>query len=870
MKKLTAVLIVLLALAIMICSMPMAGAVSSSASYTYENSFLVTFEAKNFYTAYTADQLAGLMDVETCYILEREDLRYQLIVMNGDVPVEQDIERVKAIDGVVYAGRNKYAWDYAEHESSITLSQNYMEIPVGGTAALDIAETNLLYWMRDYRAQCVRIQVYHEICSYEKFNTMMWDLKTQNNFEDLKWYALYEDDSQMEYGETFLTVNLSEGLENRDVESPISQYVVDFDSRNELEVLQLVEKLAENPNVFSARIVYEIGMRGMPPVENWNVEDETVVTLTIQNNSSGFIGAPHTAILQGNQVGRTVVQVEYGHGNELCYATCIVNVVEGKTTFGEATYKNSFLLSFKSSVTSFEQLKTYLPSLGEYRLVEKKSLSGSRAEYLLEVVIGNTVSFEQLQDAMSRAATIPEEEVVVERNVLAADYREQASVLTLSSMYKEIPVGTTDTIRVADCKLETAAYSGVGVVVEVDHQKISYKQFKAYLEEQYQNDWYLTAYTMYVFDEQYAVEENSRLLYQHFSEYSFNTDDKVARENTQSPVNRYLLNFRFLAERDVVASLEQLSFIKTVRPVYDYALTGMPPHEEWSVENEDILSLTAESQDPYGLDAVVTITAKQVGQTVITVKRGGISVSLSQTCVVRVVEADSQSPVEDDDVTPTNIPYGDVNGDDEVDAKDALEVLKASVKKVELTPLQMLAAEVDGNDGINAKDALEILKYSVNKINKFPVEQVESENTMPSILYQFEYDGNGAPQQKDTQVILRSAGQVEEFLNVLDKAGLSNQQVTELLESRANGEYFQNYTLLVEYNHGVNGGDSGHQTIASIVKEGTTAKIEAVPNFTSDGAPDARYSAWVKIADLPNDKIEGCDTFVISYVAPSK
>ncbi len=142
------------------------------------------------------------------------------------------------------------------------------------------------------------------------------------------------------------------------------------------------------------------------------------------------------------------------------------------------------------------------------------------------------------------------------------------------------------------------------------------------------------------------------------------------------------------------------------------------------------------------------------------------------------------------------------------------------------------------------------------------VEQLEGERS--PILYQFEYDGNGAPQQEDTQVILRSAGQVEEFLNVLDKAGLSNQQVTELLKSRANGKYFQNYTLLVEYNHGVNGGDSGHQTIASIVKEGTTAKIDAVPNFTSNGAPDARFSAWVKIADLPNDKIEGCDTFMIT------
>ena len=65
---------------------------------------------------------------------------------------------------------------------------------------------------------------------------------------------------------------------------------------------------------------------------------------------------------------------------------------------------------------------------------------------------------------------------------------------------------------------------------------------------------------------------------------------------------------------------------------------------------------------------------------------------------------------------------GDVNGDGKVDAKDALEVLKASVGKVTLTEVQQLAAEVDGKEGINAKDALEILKYTVGKIKQFPIE----------------------------------------------------------------------------------------------------------------------------------------------------
>ena len=71
---------------------------------------------------------------------------------------------------------------------------------------------------------------------------------------------------------------------------------------------------------------------------------------------------------------------------------------------------------------------------------------------------------------------------------------------------------------------------------------------------------------------------------------------------------------------------------------------------------------------------------------------------------------------------PPAVLLGDVNGDQKVDAKDALLVLKASVGKEKLASQQEAAAEVDGKEGINAKDALEILKYTVGKINKFLIE----------------------------------------------------------------------------------------------------------------------------------------------------
>ncbi len=66
-------------------------------------------------------------------------------------------------------------------------------------------------------------------------------------------------------------------------------------------------------------------------------------------------------------------------------------------------------------------------------------------------------------------------------------------------------------------------------------------------------------------------------------------------------------------------------------------------------------------------------------------------------------------------------PYllGDVDGDDNVSAVDALEVLKAVVGKIYLTPRQEYAADVNEDGNQNATDALIILQYVVGKIEEF-------------------------------------------------------------------------------------------------------------------------------------------------------
>ena len=69
------------------------------------------------------------------------------------------------------------------------------------------------------------------------------------------------------------------------------------------------------------------------------------------------------------------------------------------------------------------------------------------------------------------------------------------------------------------------------------------------------------------------------------------------------------------------------------------------------------------------------------------------------------------------------IHYGDVTGDKQVAAVDALEVLKAVVGNVILTDEQNLLADVDGDEKISSVDALYILKKVVGKIDQFPVEE---------------------------------------------------------------------------------------------------------------------------------------------------
>ncbi len=73
----------------------------------------------------------------------------------------------------------------------------------------------------------------------------------------------------------------------------------------------------------------------------------------------------------------------------------------------------------------------------------------------------------------------------------------------------------------------------------------------------------------------------------------------------------------------------------------------------------------------------------------------------------------SQPDVSDPDVGGLDL--GDVNGDEAINAKDALLVLRIAVDKYQPTDAEKVAADANADGSINAKDALEILKFAVGK-----------------------------------------------------------------------------------------------------------------------------------------------------------
>ena len=100
--------------------------------------------------------------------------------------------------------------------------------------------------------------------------------------------------------------------------------------------------------------------------------------------------------------------------------------------------------------------------------------------------------------------------------------------------------------------------------------------------------------------------------------------------------------------------------------------------------------------------------------------------------------------------------YGDLDGNQTKDAKDALATLKYAVGKQIFSDVQIVLADVNADKAINAKDALDILKFAVGKLVSFAsgtIYQLKVEEPEPPAPPPVEFDTtnsfNGA-YEKDT------------------------------------------------------------------------------------------------------------------------
>ena len=153
----------------------------------------------------------------------------------------------------------------------------------------------------------------------------------------------------------------------------------------------------------------------------------------------------------------------------------------------------------------------------------------------------------------------------------------------------------------------------------------------------------------------------------------------------------------------------------------------------------------------------------------------------------------------------SEIMYGDVDGNELIQAFDASMTLQDAVGLISFTPEQTIIADVDGNELIQAFDASLILQYAVGLITIFPVEEMRNNFIAPLAkisveeinnelvfstegnLYAFEISVDGSliekasskmlMEQNDNKVALASAQPITgEFLRIQMKNGNSKNE----------------------------------------------------------------------------------------------
>ncbi len=148
-------------------------------------------------------------------------------------------------------------------------------------------------------------------------------------------------------------------------------------------------------------------------------------------------------------------------------------------------------------------------------------------------------------------------------------------------------------------------------------------------------------------------------------------------------------------------------------------------NKDWTSEQTDGLTLTIENADESALTGI-SLNGEPIDESNYTVEQtdGGIKITLSpeflQTLssgsymlTAKLTDGTAETQITINGSSKPTGTYGDMDGDGQITANDALAILRASVGMADLADEERVIADVDNDGDITANDALAILRNSV-------------------------------------------------------------------------------------------------------------------------------------------------------------
>ncbi len=368
----------------------------------------------------------------------------------------------------------------------------------------------------------------------------------------------------------------------------------------------------------------------------------------------------------------------------VCFVFTCIPFVMAEADTSSMEYYQSFLL-WVNSKTLKEYTKEDFPLVQNLSCIYTVKTVPVETGYNILLLMGLTTTD---ADSWFIAKAEADEYGKTYENALARDYEQVKSYLNLNYQAITLKVGESFDLKIADYNLERTGGALFGVEFTIDPTVIDPT---ALVNGGYEQWGLADIYGQYVVESQWYG--NSAALVYWYGESKGKVSENhsyVARiENTE---NAYEVINNLIKQPGIVQA--QLAFERV-------GYIEVAPSLSCTVEDENLLSVQTHYENG---PPRATVTALQPGKTVVNVQYGWQFQFVTATCVVTVVE-------------PT-YSYGDVNLDEQINAKDALLVLRYSVGKYEFTPKQLEMADfsyqlyqTENHKGVNAKDALVILQF---------------------------------------------------------------------------------------------------------------------------------------------------------------